>query len=77
MDTLESTRRVISETAFQAHEFPAEVVGIGGWEYDGLDTFQRTVFLNRECEPSLPVIFYVEFEPRTAHVRTANHCEKS
>jgi hypothetical protein len=71
MDALESTRRLICETAFQEHEFPAEVIGTGGWEYDGLDTFKRTVFLNRECEASAPIIFFVEFESGSACVQTA------
>lgn len=77
MDALESTRRLICETAFQEHEFPGEVVGTGGWEYDGLQTFKRTVFLNRECEPSVPIIFFVEFEPCSAHIHTAGCCDKS
>jgi hypothetical protein len=77
MDGLESTRRLISETAFQEHEFLAEVVGTGGWEYDGMDTFKRTVFLDREFEPSVPIIFFMEFEPGSARVCTTGCCEKS
>ncbi len=77
MDALESTRRLICETAFQEHEFPAEVAGTDGWEYDGLDTFKRTVFLNRECEPSVPIIYFVEFEPGSARIHNAGCCASS
>ena len=75
MDALESTRRLICETAFQEHEFPAEVVGTDGWEYNGLDTFKRTVFLNIECEASAPIILFVEFESGSACVQTAGCSE--
>ena len=75
MDALETTRRLICETAFQEHEFSAEVVGTGGWEYDGLDTFKRTAFLHRECDRSVPIIFFVKFDPGSARIHTAGGCE--
>ena len=49
MDVLESTRRLVARSLFQENEFPREMVGTGGWEYDGLRTFNRSVFLYRSA----------------------------
>lgn len=72
MSTLEKARRAHIEAAFQNHEFAEEVVGASGWEYDGQNHFQRTVFLHRIHGPSHPVVFYVEFLPDSATIQAAD-----
>jgi hypothetical protein len=60
-EQLKYRRRKIIEDIFETHDFGADYGEFSGWEYDGRNSFSRTVYLEQDDSPSKAVKFYVEF----------------
>jgi hypothetical protein len=68
--SLDARRREIIEQVYTTYRFDEEVVDDSGWEFNGLDAYQRPVFLLQPEQPSRKVTFYVEFCPGNAEIHS-------
>lgn len=66
----EKTQAQIMEDLFNEYDFGQEVCAFNGWNFDGVSTYQRSVFLDNGKEDSTKVIFYVSFFGRTNQVES-------
>ena len=68
---LADQRRTVADEIFEMSEPPSRVVDFNGYEYDGLDTLTRVVFLANAGDPdgdSMKAGFGVSFAPGSATV---------
>lgn len=60
---LQTQRWSVAERAYQDYEFPAAVSSANGWEDNGKNTLQRTVFLDIDPdENTVAYLYWVVFQ---------------